>query len=81
MKIRVGEGTLGLEGGALGQQGAPPPPCYSSLWETLNLALNWKTAEVLQFCSGNYLCNEHKMSLETLDNLTSMFDQPVDRIK
>ena len=26
-------GGLGQEGGALGQQGAPP--CYSSLWETL----------------------------------------------
>ena len=53
--------------------------CYTL--KKYNLALNWKTAEVWQFCSGNYLCNEHKMSLETLDNLTSMFDQPVDRIK
>ena len=33
MKIRAGGGALGQEGGALGQQGAPP--CYSSLWETL----------------------------------------------
>ena len=33
MKIRAGGGYLGQEGGALGQQGAPP--CYSSLWETL----------------------------------------------
>ena len=33
MKIRAGRGALGQEGGALGQQGAPP--CYSSLWETL----------------------------------------------
>ena len=33
MKIRAGGGDLGQEGGDLGQQGAPP--CYSSLWETL----------------------------------------------
>ena len=33
MKIRAGGGALGQEEGALGQQGAPP--CYSSLWETL----------------------------------------------
>ena len=50
MKIRAGGGalgqkggtlgqegeTLGQEGGTLGQQGAPP--CYSSLWETLDLS-------------------------------------------
>ena len=40
MKIRAGGGDLGQGGGGgggggtLGQQGAPP--CYSSLWETLD---------------------------------------------
>ena len=37
MKIRAGGGDLGQEGGTLGQQGAHP--CYSSLWETLKLAI------------------------------------------
>ena len=34
MKIRAGGGRFRAAGGALGQQGAPP--CYSSLWETLD---------------------------------------------
>ena len=35
MKIKAAGGALGQQGGALGQQGAPP--CYSSLWETLEI--------------------------------------------
>ena len=35
MKISAEGGDLGQEGGTLGQQGAPP--CYSSLWETLDV--------------------------------------------
>ena len=34
MQIRAEGGDSGQQGGALGQQGAPP--CYSSIWETLS---------------------------------------------
>ena len=52
MKIRAGGGsfrTAGGGGGALGQQGAPP--CYSSLWETLDIQYCFYYSSTLYCCA------------------------------
>ena len=54
MKMRAGGGALGQEGGALGQEGSPP--CYSSLWETLNSLHNGMWLIVI--CISSSQCHE-----------------------